>query len=178
MTPSPQTYATESFNFSHKAIRPQQIPFVRFCKEIPLTAPNGTHQIQKLDVRCVMPNAGSYLTPAIAHTVEHIVADYINANAPHALGIKSVDFSPMGCQTGFYWTILLECKADGSLPQVTPEQLCSFLNTAFGQLETATQVPAAFEDACGNYRSHDLDGAKELARQLVSRGFTPYAANQ
>ena len=51
------------------------------------------------DLRFKFPNAGDFLAPAAAHTVEHIFATFVRSSA---IGDKVVYFGPMGCLTGFY----------------------------------------------------------------------------
>ena len=56
-------------------------------------------EILTWDIRMKQPNKGSYLSPAAAHTLEHLFATYAR-NSKYSKGIVYV--GPMGCLTGFY----------------------------------------------------------------------------
>ena len=55
--------------------------------------------ITTYDVRMFVPNAGEYLSPAGAHTLEHLLATKAR-NSGYAGHVIYV--GPMGCRTGFY----------------------------------------------------------------------------
>lgn len=59
--------------------------------------PNG--EILTWDIRMKRPNQGQYLSPAAAHTLEHLFATYAR-NSAYSHGVVYV--GPMGCLTGFY----------------------------------------------------------------------------
>ena len=56
-------------------------------------------EILTWDIRMKQPNKGSYLSPAAAHTLEHLFATYAR-NSKYSRGVVYV--GPMGCLTGFY----------------------------------------------------------------------------
>lgn len=65
-----------------------------------LSRQDGPHgEILTWDVRMKRPNQGSYLSPAAAHTLEHLFATYAR-NSQYSSGVVYV--GPMGCLTGFY----------------------------------------------------------------------------
>ncbi len=74
----------------------------------------------------------------------------------------------MGCQTGFYFSLL--CR-DGHL--LKPEELCPALEGLCARLRDYKEVPHANERDCGNYRSFDLAAARELCEGIR---FAPFAA--
>ena len=51
------------------------------------------------DIRMKRPNQGRYLSPAAAHTIEHLFATYAR-NSKWSEHVVYV--GPMGCLTGFY----------------------------------------------------------------------------
>jgi len=51
------------------------------------------------DIRMKTPNKGSYLSPACAHTIEHLFATYARNSA---FQDSVIYVGPMGCRTGFY----------------------------------------------------------------------------
>lgn len=84
----------ESFNLDHTKVA---APFVRVAdrKELP-----GGDVLIKYDVRFAQPNVNHLEMPAI-HSIEHMTAELMRNHTD-----KLIDFSPMGCQTGFYALIL------------------------------------------------------------------------
>lgn len=73
---------------------------------------------------------------------------------------KIVDISPMGCQTGFYVTLLNMPEYDDAL---------DLIEKTLRDVVEATEVPACNEVQCGWAASHSLEGAQEIARQLLAR---------
>lgn len=84
----------ESFNLDHRSVA---APYVRIAdrKELP-----GGDTLVKYDVRFTQPNQAHLEMPAV-HSIEHLTAEHMR-NHTDAL----IDFSPMGCQTGFYALML------------------------------------------------------------------------
>src|SRR5574344_1912136 len=86
-------YNVDSFNLDHTKVT---APFVRLAAK--KVGRNGD-VVTKFDIRFCQPNKECMPTGAI-HTLEHLIAEYIRDE------IKGViDFSPMGCRTGFYFTL-------------------------------------------------------------------------
>lgn len=116
------------------------------------------------DLRMKKPNGGDYLTPAISHTLEHLCAMYLR-NSDKGDGI--VYFGPMGCMTGFYLV---------TFDTLSEEDTLALLRDAFAFAANfeGAEVPGAKKRECGNYRSHDLEGAKAAARayEKVLRSIT------
>jgi S-ribosylhomocysteine lyase len=92
--------------------------------------------------------------PAL-HSMEHMLAEFLRN---HMDGV--IDVGPMGCQTGFYITLLNHDNY--------PELLAVLADTLEDVLQ-ATEVPAANETQCGWAASHSLVGAQELAREMLAR---------
>jgi S-ribosylhomocysteine lyase len=106
------------------------------------------------DLRFKKPNCGDYMSNAAIHTVEHLFATAVRNG-----GIKDsvVYFGPMGCRTGFY--LLLN--------GIQKERALSFSVSAFKECLELTEIPGASEKECGNYKEHDLAGAKrEISEYL------------
>ena len=146
MTDTPQKMNVESFNLDHRAVA---APFVRIAdrKELP-----GGDVLVKYDVRFKQPNVEHLEMPTV-HSLEHMLAEHLR-NHTDAL----IDFSPMGCQTGFYALML----------NVETEDFLEILEKGLNDVLNATEVPAANEVQCGWGESHSLEGAKEAARELLS----------
>lgn len=147
MTDTPQKMNVESFNLDHRAVA---APFVRIAdrKELP-----GGDVLVKYDVRFKQPNVEHLEMPTV-HSLEHMLAEHLR-NHTDAL----IDFSPMGCQTGFYALML----------NVETEDFLEILEKGLNDVLNAIEVPAANEVQCGWGESHSLEGAKEAARELLSK---------
>jgi S-ribosylhomocysteine lyase len=138
----------ESFNLDHTKVK---APFVRLAGV--KTGQNGD-VIHKYDVRFKQPNVGHMEMPAL-HSLEHLMAENIRNYLD-----KVVDVSPMGCQTGFYVTVI---------NHEDYEEILDVLEKTLKDVAAAKEVPACNEVQCGWAASHSLEGAQELARQMLSK---------
>ena len=103
------------------------------------------------DIRTRRPNVEEVMENAAIHTVEHLFATYVRNSA---LKNNIIYFGPMGCRTGFYFLTTGITHADAL--KLTQEAL-DFISKFEGD------VPGVSAIECGNYRDHDLDGAKKEA---------------
>ena len=135
----------ESFNLDHRAV---VAPYVRVAdrKELP-----GGDVLVKYDIRLTQPNVEHLEMPTV-HSIEHMTAELMR-NHTDAL----IDFSPMGCQTGFY-ALMLGVEYDEFLP---------LLETAWRDLVAADAVPAANEEQCGWGANHSLEGAQQAVQAFL-----------
>ena len=138
----------ESFNLDHTAVA---APYIRIAdrKELP-----AGDVLVKYDLRFCQPNA-EHLEMPVVHSLEHTMAENFRNHADYI-----VDFSPMGCQTGFYLIVV------GDHEQAEVEQLVA--DTLADVLE-ATEVPAANEVQCGWGANHTLEGAQAAARRMLEQ---------
>ena len=136
----------ESFNLDHRAV---VAPYVRIAdrKELP-----GGDTLIKYDVRFTQPNKG-HLERPVVHSIEHMSAEHMRNHTD-----KLIDFSPMGCQTGFY-ALTLGLELQEFLP---------ILEATLRDILTATEVPAANEIQCGWGANHTLEGAQNAAREFLA----------
>lgn len=106
------------------------------------------------DLRMKVPNGGDYLTPAASHTLEHLCAMYLRNSA---FSREIVYFGPMGCMTGFYLV---------TFDTLSHDDVFVALKEAFAFIKDFPEgeVPGSKKRECGNYLSHDLEGAKSLAK--------------
>ncbi len=140
-------YKVDSFNLDHTKVT---APYVRVASK--KTGEKGDI-VTKFDVRFCQPNR-EFMTTAAIHTLEHLIAEYIRDEMD---GV--IDLSPMGCRTGFYFTIFGD---------VSEEFIAEhFLNVLIKVSMWDKPIPAATVEECGNYRDHDLNGAKEWAAKWV-----------
>lgn len=110
----------------------------------------GKENITTFDIRVCEPNK-NMMAPAVAHTVEHLMADFLRNQSE--LKDYVLYFGPMGCLTGFY--LLLE-------GEWTSKQVLYDLSVAFETCSKAKLIPGASEVECGNFRLNDLKGAIDL----------------
>ncbi len=135
----------ESFELDHTRVR---APYVR-------RAAVG-EGLTKWDLRLAQPNKAAIPTAAM-HTLEHLFAAYLR---DHLEGV--FDLSPMGCRTGFYLTVVGDPGEEAVLR--------AFEATLRDVLAHRGEVPGASPLSCGNYRDHDLEGAKAWAERVLNEG--------
>ena len=137
----------ESFNLDHRTVA---APYVRLADTKVLPAGDV---IEKYDVRFTQPNR-AHLEMPVVHSLEHLFAEHSRNHST-----RVIDFSPMGCQTGFYLILQGEWKLDAvlDLVQATLEDVL-----------VATEVPAANEVQCGWGANHTLEGAQAAARTFLA----------
>lgn len=112
--------------------------------------------ITTYDIRTRRPNVEEVMQNAAIHTVEHLFATFVR-NSEHK--DKIVYFGPMGCRTGFYFlTRGLEHGDAIELARTAFEFITKF----------EADVPGVSEAECGNYRDHDLLGAKQEAEKMLN----------
>lgn len=104
------------------------------------------------DIRTRLPNREPVMENAAIHTVEHLFATFVR-NSRYKDSI--IYFGPMGCRTGFYF--LTRALPHAQALKLTKEAF-EFIAAYEGE------IPGATAEECGNYREHDLSGAKEEAR--------------
>ena len=108
------------------------------------------------DVRMKKPNGGDYLENASMHTFEHLFATYAR-NSKHADEIIYV--GPMGCRTGFY--LLLR-------DTVTKDEALKLAKESFNFIKDFEgEIPGVSKIECGNYLEHNLQGAKDIAKDMI-----------
>lgn len=138
----------ESFNLDHRTVA---APYLRLAdlKELP----HGD-VISKFDVRFTQPNV-AHLEMSAVHSLEHLFAEHSRNHSDRVL-----DFSPMGCQTGFY--LMLEGRW-------TTEEVADLVAATLTDVLGATEVPAANEVQCGWGANHTLAGAQDAARAFLAQ---------
>lgn len=136
----------ESFTLDHRTVA---APYVRIAdrKELP-----GGDTLIKYDIRFTQPNKAHLQMPAV-HSIEHLSAELMRNHTD-----RLIDFSPMGCQTGFYALTL----------GVEPQQFLPILEATLCDILAASEVPAANEVQCGWGASHSLEGAQQAARTFLA----------
>jgi S-ribosylhomocysteine lyase len=111
--------------------------------------------ITTYDIRMKKPNSEPVLENAALHTIEHLFATFVR-NSEYSPRI--IYFGPMGCRTGFYFlTRGLSHKQAVALTKRAFEFIAAFKG----------EIPGAKEEECGNFREHDLSGAKTETRNFL-----------
>ena len=141
----------ESFELDHRKVK---APYIRKC--CLLNGPQGD-SVTKFDIRFLQPNKEAFGTAAM-HGLEHLLAYELRNNLE---GI--IDLSPMGCRTGFYLSIFGDREAS---------EIKVAIENALKEVLKATEIPAANDIQCGNYRDLSLFGAKEYAKKALKEGFS------
>ncbi|WP_080145677.1 S-ribosylhomocysteine lyase [Marinilactibacillus piezotolerans] len=138
----------ESFNLDHNKVA---APYVRVADR-----KTGAHGdvIVKYDVRFSQPNK-EHMDMMAVHSLEHLTAEHIRNHADYV-----IDFGPMGCQTGFYLTVLNHEHYD---------EILDVLEQTMQDILEADEVPASNEKQCGWAAHHTLEGAKEVARDFLAK---------
>ncbi|ABE59400.1 S-ribosylhomocysteine lyase [Chromohalobacter israelensis] len=138
----------ESFNLDHTKVK---APYVRLAG-----IKTGDHgdAIHKYDLRICQPNKAHMEMPAL-HSLEHLMAELSRNHTD-----KMLDISPMGCQTGFYVTLINHDDYDDVL---------DLIDKTLNDVLVAKEVPACNEMQCGWAASHSLEGAQALARDLLAK---------
>ena len=109
------------------------------------------------DIRMKKPNGGDYLGNGELHTFEHLFATYARNSA---YGDRVIYVGPMGCRTGFY--LLLRDSVSGQEAIRLVREAFAFIRDYEGE------IPGSRREECGNYREHDLSGARKTAADMLS----------
>lgn len=138
----------ESFNLDHTKVA---APYVRLAGK--KMGANGD-EIYKYDIRFKQPNK-EHMEMAALHSIEHLMAENIRNHTDQV-----VDLSPMGCQTGFYLSVINHDDYS---------EILTILEDTLEDVLKADEVPACNEVQCGWAANHSLEGAKELAREILEK---------
>ena len=137
----------ESFNLDHRLVA---APYVRVADTKQLPAGDV---ITKFDVRFTQPNA-AHLEMDAVHSLEHLFAEHSRNHSD-----KVIDFSPMGCQTGFY--LMMQGAP-------TFEDVAALIEVTLNDILSADSVPAANEVQCGWGANHSLKAAQAAAAGFLA----------
>jgi S-ribosylhomocysteine lyase len=138
----------ESFNLDHTKVK---APYVRL---VGVTEGSNGDKVYKYDLRFKQPNK-EHMEMAGLHSIEHLMAENVRNHIDNVL-----DIGPMGCQTGFYFSVL----NNDSYEDVTEA-----LEKTLKDVLEADEVPACNEVQCGWAANHSLEGAKQIARDMLDK---------
>ena len=138
----------ESFNLDHTKVK---APYVRL---VGVTEGEHGDKVYKYDIRFCQPNKEHMDMPGL-HSIEHLMAENIRNHIDNVL-----DIGPMGCQTGFYFSILNHSDYD---------QVLEAIEKTLQDVLEADEVPACNPIQCGWAANHSLEGAKKIAKRMLDR---------
>ncbi|MDR6227525.1 S-ribosylhomocysteine lyase [Desmospora profundinema] len=136
----------ESFELDHTKV---VAPYVRLAGT--KKGRNGD-EIRKYDIRFCQPNREHMEMPGL-HSLEHLMAENIRNHLDQV-----VDLSPMGCQTGFYLSVINHDDYD---------EILNVLAKTLQDVLEADEVPACNEVQCGWAANHSLEKAQSIARRML-----------
>ncbi|MFG2472588.1 S-ribosylhomocysteine lyase [Streptomyces canus] len=131
----------------HRRVAP---PYLRLISCLSGTAGDRVYQ---WDLRLSQPNR-EHLDLAVVHSLEHMLLTYLPQHIPQVVNV-----GPMGCQTGFYLTIVNSDSYD---------QVLTAVHAALADAAEATEVPHANTTDRGRAAMHDASGASGTARRLLA----------
>ena len=140
-------YKVDSFNLDHTKVT---APFVRLAAK---KVGEKGDVVSKFDIRFCQPNK-EFMTTGAIHTLEHLVAEYIRDEMD---GV--IDFSPMGCRTGFYLLLAGDYESADIVPLL--KEMFIFIR------DFHDEVPGASAKDCGNYLDMNLPMANYLAERFL-----------
>ena len=125
----------------------------------------GDQVITTFDIRMTSPNEEPVMNTAELHAMEHLAATFLRNHAE--FGPKVIYWGPMGCRTGNYLLLAGDYESKDIVPLMT--EMFEFIRDFEGE------IPGSRREECGNYKEHDLKGAKETAVDMleVLKDWTP-----
>lgn len=122
-------------------------------------------RVTTFDLRMTAPNREEVMRTGAVHAIEHLGATYLR-NEPKWKD-SVLYFGPMGCRTGFYFLLRDNVSRLDALHLV--QESFAFIRDFEGE------IPGSRREECGNYKEHDLKGAKETAVDMleVLKDWTP-----
>ena len=144
----------ESFKINHKKL----VPGIYISRKDRI----NNEVITTIDIRVKRPNFEDCMHPSVAHTIEHLGATYFR----NLSGWKDdiIYFGPMGCLTGFYLVIAGDYEPSTSKYMKVVDMIMGmfqFICNYKGKIPGATPVE------CGNYKMMDMDGAVNVAANMI-----------
>ena len=133
-----------------KKIESFKVDHTKISKGLYISRIDG--DIVTYDIRMVKPNTPPFLENAGLHSFEHLLATFMR-NSDYSKNIVYV--GPMGCRTGFY-LLGLPYDVTLSLIKSAMEHIAKFEG----------ELPGNTEVECGNYLEHDVNKAKEYAKDM------------
>ena len=148
----------DSFTVDH-TIMPA--PAVRRAKG--MQTPSGD-KLTVFDLRFYKPNKAKMTTEG-AHTLEHLFAGFMRDHL-NSKDVEIIDISPMGCQTGFYMSLIGEPDEE-TVAKAWEASMKDVL-----EVKSQNDIPELNVYQCGTYKMHSLQDAKKIAQDVLNEGIT------
>ncbi len=146
----------DSFTVDH-TIMPA--PAVRRAKG--MKTPCGD-KLTVFDLRFYKPNKAKMTTEG-AHTLEHLFAGFMREHL-NSDKVEIIDLSPMGCQTGFYMSLIGE-PTEETVAAAWEASMKDVL-----EVKSQNDIPELNVYQCGTYKMHSLQDAKVIANDVLTAG--------
>jgi len=146
----------DSFTVDH-TIMPA--PAVRRAKG--MKTPSGDN-LTVFDLRFYKPNKDKMSTEG-AHTLEHLFAGFMREHL-NSDSVEIIDLSPMGCQTGFYMSLIGEPQEE-TVAKAWEASMKDVL-----EVKSQNDIPELNVYQCGTYKMHSLQDAKGIAQDILNNG--------
>ena len=146
----------DSFTVDH-TIMPA--PAVRRAKG--MQTPSGDN-LTVFDLRFYKPNKDKMSTEG-AHTLEHLFAGFMRDHL-NSESVEIIDLSPMGCQTGFYMSLIGEPQ-EATVAKAWEASMKDVL-----EVKSQDDIPELNIYQCGTYKMHSLQDAKGIAQDILNNG--------
>ena len=108
------------------------------------------------DIRMKLPNNNDFLSNDAMHSFEHLFATYARNTE---FKDQIVYVGPMGCRTGFYFLVRNTLSHSQALDL--------FKNSLVFIRDFEGKIPGTNKEECGNYLEHNLQGAKDIAIDML-----------
>lgn len=105
--------------------------------------------VVKFDIRLVTPNT-TYIDDKTMHSLEHLLATAFKKVFQNDM----IDLSPMGCKTGFYFTVFNTTDIEFKI------------ETAIRKASTV-RIPKPTKKNCGSYLLHNIEGARVFLERIA-----------
>lgn len=112
------------------------------------TYQKGDVIVEKYDLRFVTPNT-TYIDDKTMHSMEHLLATSFKKQFQDDM----IDLSPMGCKTGFYFTVF---KTD-----ITVGRIIKAIEDS-----SEIEIPTPTKNNCGSYLLHNIEGARCFLKRI------------
>ncbi|RLA75361.1 MAG: S-ribosylhomocysteine lyase [Epsilonproteobacteria bacterium] len=145
----------DSFKVNHTVM---PAPAVRVAKI--MKTPSGD-TITVFDIRFCEPNKNRMDTKGL-HTLEHLFAGFLREHLEDNI-TEVIDCSPMGCQTGFYMSVIGDVK-----PQKVADAWQASMKDVLN-VKNKKDIPELNIYQCGTYKLHSLKKAKKIAKKVLKK---------
>ena len=144
----------ESFKINHKKL----VPGIYISRKDRI----NNEVITTIDIRVKRPNFEDCMHPSVAHTIEHLGATYFR----NLSGWKDdiIYFGPMGCLTGFYLVLAGDYEPSTSKYMKVVDMIMGMFQFVCNY---KGKIPGATPVECGNYKMMDMDGAVNVAANML-----------